>query len=68
NTDDEAEVRRCFAQLRGILETARDEAVVDPELLTELSMGMSGDFALAVAEGATCVRVGTAIFGARNYA
>lgn len=67
NTDEEAEVRRCFAQLRGILETARDEAVVDPELLTELSMGMSGDFATAVAEGATCVRVGTAIFGARNY-
>ena len=68
NTDDEAEVRRCFAQLRGILDAAREDAVVDPELLTELSMGMSGDYAIAVAEGATCVRVGTAIFGARDYA
>jgi uncharacterized pyridoxal phosphate-containing UPF0001 family protein len=40
---------------------------VDPALLTELSMGMSGDFPLAIAEGATCVRVGTALFGARDY-
>ena len=61
-------MRRCFAQLRGILDAAREDAVVDPELLTELSMGMSGDYAIAVAEGATCVRVGTAIFGARDYA
>lgn len=67
HTEDATEVRRCFAQLRGILEQAKDRAVVDPALLTELSMGMSGDFPVAVAEGATCVRVGTAIFGARHY-
>ncbi|MGO1949031.1 MAG: YggS family pyridoxal phosphate-dependent enzyme [Mycobacteriaceae bacterium] len=63
----ESETRRCFAQLRGVLEGARQDAVVDPDLLTELSMGMSGDFAAAIAEGATCVRVGTAVFGARDY-
>ena len=34
---------------------------------TELSMGMTGDFEAAIEEGATMVRVGTAIFGARNY-
>lgn len=67
HSEDEAEVRACFAQLRGILERARERAVVDPALLTELSMGMSGDFPLAIAEGATCVRVGTALFGARDY-
>lgn len=67
NTDDIGEVRRCFSQLRGILDSARSDAVVEPELLTELSMGMSGDFRTAIAEGATCVRVGTAIFGARDY-
>lgn len=67
NTGDDAEIRRCFARLRGILENARQQAVVDPELLTELSMGMSGDFRHAIAEGATCVRVGSAIFGARAY-
>ena len=40
-----------------------------PELadFKELSMGMSGDFALAVEEGSTIVRVGSAIFGPRNY-
>lgn len=68
HSEDEAEVRACFARLRGILERARERAVVDPALLTELSMGMSGDFPLAIAEGATCVRVGTALFGARDYA
>lgn len=67
NTDDIGEVRRCFSQLRGIRDSARREGVVDPELLTELSMGMSGDFRTAIEEGATCVRVGTAIFGARDY-
>ena len=35
--------------------------------MTELSMGMTGDFEVAVEEGATIVRVGTAIFGARDY-
>ncbi len=40
---------------------------VDPGMLRELSMGMSHDFEVAVEEGATLVRVGTAIFGARTY-
>jgi pyridoxal phosphate enzyme (YggS family) len=53
------EVRRCFA------EVARLAATLD---LTELSMGMSADFDLAVAEGATIVRLGTALFGPRPRA
>jgi pyridoxal phosphate enzyme (YggS family) len=40
---------------------------VDPSMLGELSMGMSQDFEVAVEEGATLVRVGTAIFGGRTY-
>ena len=40
---------------------------VDPTMLHELSMGMSHDFEVAVEEGATMVRVGTAIFGSRTY-
>jgi pyridoxal phosphate enzyme (YggS family) len=67
HTTDEAEVRRCFAQLREIRDRAAARGVVDPDLLTELSMGMSGDFAAAIAEGSTCVRIGTALFGARHY-
>lgn len=60
HTDVASEVRRCFAQLRGLREELAGEYP-----LPRLSMGMSGDFALAIAEGATEVRIGTAIFGAR---
>ena len=56
-------VRGCFRLLREL----RDEAVARGHDLPCLSMGMSGDFPLAIAEGATEVRIGTAIFGARPY-
>jgi hypothetical protein len=60
------ETRACFRALR----TLRDAwAKAHPRLdLGALSMGMSGDFDLAIAEGATRIRVGTALFGARNSA
>ncbi|HHW50519.1 MAG TPA: YggS family pyridoxal phosphate-dependent enzyme [Pseudoclavibacter sp.] len=64
NTDGQDEIRRCFRQLRQIRDRAQD--VVGREL-PELSMGMSADFPLAIAEGASVVRVGSAIFGARHY-
>lgn len=57
-------VRRCFQVLRGLRDRVRDSAP-DGVSLDELSMGMSGDFELAIEEGATVVRVGQAIFGAR---
>ena len=56
-------VRACFVRLRELRGRARDAGLIGPG---GLSMGMSGDFELAVAEGATCVRVGQAIFGART--
>jgi pyridoxal phosphate enzyme (YggS family) len=56
-------VRGCFRLLREL----RDQAVVRGHDLPRLSMGMSGDFPLAIAEGATEVRIGTAIFGQRPY-
>jgi len=62
---DPALVRPCFVRLRELRDQLR-HSVPDGIMLDELSMGMSGDFALAIAEGATCVRVGTAIFGQRN--
>jgi pyridoxal phosphate enzyme (YggS family) len=57
------EVRRCFRQLREL----RDHAVRHGHDLPRLSMGMSGDFTLAIAEGSTEVRIGTAIFGDRTH-
>ncbi|HVU52913.1 MAG TPA: YggS family pyridoxal phosphate-dependent enzyme [Polyangia bacterium] len=62
--DDPAEARPHFAALRALRE--REAARARPGVvLRELSMGMSHDLEVAVAEGATLVRVGTAIFGAR---
>jgi pyridoxal phosphate enzyme (YggS family) len=58
--DDPAAARPCFAALRAL----RDEHG-GPAALPELSMGMSHDFEAAIAEGATLVRIGTAIFGPR---
>jgi hypothetical protein len=60
-SDDER--RRSFAALRQLLEQCQQRF---GESMTELSMGMSGDFELAIEEGATMVRVGTALFGPRQ--
>lgn len=62
--DDPQEVRPHFSHLRQLLERLRNEAS-RPEEFTELSMGMSHDFEVAVEEGATLVRIGTALFGER---
>lgn len=58
---DLARVRPCFALLRAL----RDRACVDHPAITELSMGMSGDFEAAIEEGADVVRVGRSLFGER---
>ena len=64
NTPDRAVVAACFDTLAGLRERLRQEHGGG---FAELSMGMSGDFELAIEHGATCVRVGTALFGARAY-
>ncbi|MGN6654663.1 MAG: YggS family pyridoxal phosphate-dependent enzyme [Rhodanobacter sp.] len=63
HSSEPAEMRACFRLLREL----RDREVRQGHDLTKLSMGMSGDFPLAVAEGATELRIGTAIFGKRAY-
>ncbi|MFV0492909.1 MAG: YggS family pyridoxal phosphate-dependent enzyme [Pseudorhodobacter sp.] len=60
-SSDMDKVRPCFELLRDL----RDKAVTVVPTLAGLSMGMSGDYELAIAEGATVVRVGQAIFGIR---
>jgi PLP dependent protein len=61
-TDDVAEQRRAFRRLREL----RDASERSGHRLPELSMGMSGDFAVAVEEGATMIRIGTLLFGERT--
>ena len=58
--------RGYFRSLRGLRDRLRDGPARGNVDLRELSMGMSADFEVAIEEGATLVRVGTAIFGARN--
>ena len=60
------DARIYFKVLRELADTIRKEAIPGVEM-KELSMGMTGDFEAAIEEGATMVRVGTAIFGARDY-
>lgn len=62
---EDSQVRPCFVALRELRDRLRQHAPAGIEL-DELSMGMSGDFEIAIEEGATVVRVGQALFGARS--
>ena len=64
-TDDKDLVRKSFVTLRELSD--RMKAKFPQFNMPELSMGMSGDFEIAIEEGSTLVRVGTAIFGERDY-
>lgn len=62
-TSDKDQIRREFKQLKAHFETLREQ-VPHADIL---SMGMSGDYKIAIEEGSTLVRIGSSIFGARNY-
>ncbi|MEW6080115.1 MAG: YggS family pyridoxal phosphate-dependent enzyme [Thermodesulfobacteriota bacterium] len=62
--DDPEQARPCFAAVRKLAEEIRSRRIPGIRM-DELSMGMSGDFEAAIAEGATLVRIGTALFGER---
>ena len=62
-SEDPEPARPYFRELRQL----RDASLAACPTLTQLSMGMSNDFTVAIEEGSTCVRVGTAIFGKRQY-
>ncbi|MGI4886801.1 MAG: YggS family pyridoxal phosphate-dependent enzyme [Janthinobacterium lividum] len=66
NTPDAAQVSQEFGQLRGCFEALKAKHFADDAEFREISMGMSGDYALALAAGSTLIRVGSAIFGHRN--
>ena len=66
-TDDEAEIRKEFKHLKEIFETLKTDYFAGQPQFKEISMGMSEDYPIAIEEGATLIRVGSKIFGARNY-
>lgn len=66
NTDDETEILKEFSAVKNLYNSLRVNYQVGEEF-KEISMGMSGDYPLAVKEGSTIVRLGSTIFGERDY-
>ena len=66
-TDDEAKVRAEFKAIKSTFERLKNEVFDGCDYFCEVSMGMSGDYPIAIEEGATIVRIGSSIFGVRNY-
>ena len=64
-TDDEAQVRREFRLLKELFDKIKGEFFAEDPAFCEVSMGMSGDYPIAIEEGSTLVRIGTLIFGER---
>jgi pyridoxal phosphate enzyme (YggS family) len=67
NTDDEAQIREEFHTLHALFEELKASYFKDVSTFKELSMGMSDDYPIAIEEGSTLIRVGTKIFGERDY-
>lgn len=66
-TEDEAQIRKEFHNLKNIFDTLKHDYFSDATPFKEISMGMSHDYPIAIEEGATLVRVGSKIFGPRIY-
>lgn len=67
NTDDETEVRGEFVAIKSVFDELKAGYFAGKPYFCEISMGMSDDYRIAVEEGSTLVRIGTTIFGNRNY-
>lgn len=64
-TDDDSTVRREFASLKTFFDRLKSDHFSEKNYFAHLSMGMSGDYHIAIEEGSTMVRIGTALFGER---
>ncbi|MCC6411514.1 MAG: YggS family pyridoxal phosphate-dependent enzyme [Saprospiraceae bacterium] len=65
-TDDQEHVRNEFKHLRGLFESLKTRFFSDKPYFKEISMGMSGDWQIALEEGSTMLRVGSLLFGSRS--
>lgn len=66
-TENEEQIRTEFRRLKNIFDTLKKDFFAGADHFKEVSMGMSGDYQLAIEEGSTMVRIGSLIFGERNY-
>ena len=67
NTNSEAQLQKEFRYLKSVFNELQQKYFPDSPDFKEISMGMSSDYKLAIAEGSTMIRVGSSIFGARDY-
>ena len=67
-TDNQDQIRQEFKNLKNIFDRLKEQYFADSDSFKEISMGMSDDYPIAIEEGSTLIRVGSAIFGKRNYA
>ena len=67
NTEDYVKVRQEFSSIKAVFETLKSGYFADKPYFSEVSMGMSDDYGIAIEEGSTLVRIGSSIFGERNY-
>jgi PLP dependent protein len=67
NTDELPQIREEFKRLKAFFDKVKARFFADKPDFTELSMGMSGDYHIAIEEGSTMIRVGSSIFGEREY-
>lgn len=67
NTEDEAQIKREFSTLSAFFQEVKETYFREVSSFKEISMGMSDDYPIAIEEGSTLIRIGSRIFGARNY-
>ena len=67
NTEDEAQIKREFSTLSAFFQEVKETYFKEVSSFKEISMGMSDDYPIAIEEGSTLIRIGSRIFGARNY-
>ena len=67
NTDNNNQIRAEFVKIHQLFDTLKERFFKEDDSFKEISMGMSGDYSIAIEEGSTMVRIGSSIFGERHY-
>ncbi|MDR1884119.1 MAG: YggS family pyridoxal phosphate-dependent enzyme [Prevotella sp.] len=67
NIEDESQIRKEFKRLKLFFDELKNDRFPEDDRFSEISMGMSGDYMIAVEEGSTMIRVGSSVFGDREY-
>ena len=67
HTEDKKQIEKEFSGLTALFNELKSSFFAAEQQFSQISMGMSGDYPIAIEQGSSMIRVGSAIFGARNY-